>query len=244
MSRAIAFLDGITAYAIFFVTFLYAIGFVGNIVVPKSIDTGMQGDLMTALVVNVLLLSVFALQHSIMARPGFKRVWTKVVPDAVERSTYVLLSSLALVLIFALWRPMTGLVWDVTGTPLATVLQAVFWVGWLIVLTSTFMINHFDLFGMSQVYAKLRNRTFTPSGFRKLFLYRLIRHPIMTGFLIAFWATPTMSTGHLLFAAVTSTYILIAVLGLEEKDLIAEIGDDYVTYRKEVGAFFPKIGGR
>lgn len=242
MGRAIAFLYGIIAYLIFFVTFLYAIGFVGNVFVPKGIDTGSEGPLVISIIVNLILLSVFALQHTIMARPGFKAAWTKIIPKSVERTTYVLLSSLALVLIYAYWMPMHGNIWDVSGTALGTVLEIVFWAGWGIVLTSTFMIDHFDLFGLRQVYFNLKGQEATPGGFRKLIFYKLVRHPIMTGFIIAFWATPTMTAGHLLFAAVTTAYIYIAVKHFEEKDLVAEIGDEYVSYQKEVGSFIPGIG--
>lgn len=242
MGRTLAFLYGIIAYLVFLGAFLYAIGFVGNIVVPKGIDTGTEGPLVMSVIINLVLLSVFALQHSIMARPAFKRMWTKIVPNSVERTTYVLLSSLALVLIFAYWQPLTGVVWDVSGTSFGSVLQVIFWAGWLIVLTSTFMIDHFDLFGLRQVYLNLKQREITHAGFRKLVFYRLVRHPIMTGFLIAFWAAPTMTVGHLLFTIVTTTYIYIAVKHFEEKDLIAEIGEPYLQYQTEVGPFFPGIG--
>lgn len=242
MGRTFAFLYGILAYLIFFVTFLYSIGFVGNFYVSKTIDSGQQGAVVASIIINIILLSIFALQHTIMARPAFKKVWTKIIPKSVERTTYVLLSSLALVLLYAFWQPLLGTVWDVSGTAAGTVLQIIFWAGWGIVLTSTFMIDHFDLFGLRQVYLNLKKREITPSGFRKLIFYRLVRHPIMTGFIIAFWATPTMSTGHLLFAVVTTAYIYIAVKHFEEKDLVAEIGEEYVTYQKEVGTFFPGIG--
>ncbi len=242
MGRSIVFLYGILSYFVFFAAFLYSIGFVGNLLVPKSIDSGTAGALVTALIVNLLLLSVFALQHTIMARPGFKKIWTQVIPESMERSTYVLLASLALVLIFAYWQPMPGTIWDVSGTTLGLVLEIIFWIGWGIVLTSTFMIDHFDLFGLRQVYANLRKRDAAGGGFQTRMFYRLVRHPIMTGFLIAFWATPTMTMGHLLFAAVTSTYIYIAVLYFEEKDLVATLGEKYTNYQKEVGTFFPGIG--
>ena len=211
MGRTIAFLYGIVAYVIFLASFLYAIGFVGNILVPKGIDDGVESPIVASLIINLLLLSVFAVQHSVMARPGFKQVWTRIIPKSVERTTYVLLSSLALVLIFAFWRPIPGIVWDQSGTALGQLLLVAHWVGWLIVLTSTFMIDHFDLFGLKQVYSNLTRTNFRPSGFRKVLFYRLVRHPIMSGFLIAFWAAPTMTVGHLLFAVVTTAYIYIAV---------------------------------
>ncbi len=242
MGRTLALLYGIAAYFVFFGAFLYSIGFVGNIIVPKSIDTGAGGGLMIALVINLLLLSVFAVQHTIMARPGFKRAWTKIIPEPIERSTFVLLASLALLLIFAYWQPMLAIVWDVSGTALGTLLQVIFWAGWFVVLTSTFMIDHFDLFGLKQVYQNFRQTEATKSGFRKLVFYKLVRHPIMSGFMISFWATATMTTGHLLFAAVTTVYMYIAVKYFEEKDLVAEIGEQYVSYQREVGAFIPGIG--
>jgi methanethiol S-methyltransferase len=241
MGRRFAFTYGVVSYVVFLITFLYAIGFVGNIFVPKSIDSGVQGALGLALVINLVLLSIFALQHSIMARPAFKRIWTKIIPKAVERSTYVLMSSGALILIFLFWQPMTAMVWDLSDTLPGMALTALFWAGWLIVLVSTFMIDHFDLVGLKQVHANLKNRAATAPGFRKRAFYRLVRHPIMTGFLIAFWATPTMTIGHLLFALVTTSYIIIAVLYFEEKDLVTEIGDEYLAYRREVPAFIPGI---
>ena len=198
---------------------------------------------------NLALLSVFALQHSIMARPAFKRVWTKIEPKSVERTTYVLLSSLALVLICVYWQPMQGIVWDVSGSGLGLALQVLFWVGWLIVLTSTFMIDHFDLFGLRQVFLNLKQREVNHTGFRKVVFYRMVRHPIMTGFIIAFWSTPAMTTGHLLFKLVNTAYIYIAVKYFsiavkyfEEKDLVAAIGAPYVTYQEDLGMFFPGIG--
>lgn len=244
MSRLIAFAYGLIAYAIFLLTFLYAIGFVGNIIVPKSIDSGPQGPLSAAIVINLLLLSLFALQHSIMARPAFKRVWTKLIPKAVERSTYVLTSCGALIMIFGFWHPMTGVIWDAHETMAAPLLISLFWLGWGIVLASTFMIDHLDLVGLKQVHANLKKRVPQPNAFRKFGFYQLVRHPIMTGFLIAFWATPLMTTGHLLFAVVTTGYIIIAVLRLEEKDLIAEIGAPYVDYQREIPAFVPRLKGR
>lgn len=242
MGRILAFTYGIIAYLIFLAAFLYSIGFVGNLIVEKGIDSGGESSMILSILVNMLLLSVFALQHSIMARPAFKAIWTQVIPKSIERTSYVLLSSLALILIFAFWKPMLGVVWDLRDTFVGSLLQIVFWTGWGIVLLSTFMIDHFDLFGLRQVYLHLKNRTVVHAGFRKLIFYRWVRHPIMTGFIIAFWATPVMTTGHLLFAAVTTIYIFIAVKHFEEKDLVAEIGEEYVDYQKEVGAFFPGIG--
>ncbi|TNE57916.1 MAG: isoprenylcysteine carboxylmethyltransferase family protein [Alphaproteobacteria bacterium] len=242
MGRLLVLCYGLVAYSIFFLTFLYAIGFVGNVFVPKSIDSGTAGPLAMSIIINLLVLSVFAIQHTIMARPGFKAWFTKIIPEAMERSTYVLLSSLALILIYWGWQPMLGVVWNVEGTLAGTLLTVLFWFGWLIVLTSTFLINHFDLFGLSQVYANFKKQDFEPTGFRKILFYKLVRHPIMTGFIIAFWAAPMMSTGHLLFSVVTTAYIYIGVKFFEEKDLRAELGEVYHEYAKEVGAFIPGLG--
>lgn len=242
MRKLFAFGYGLFAYAVFFGAFLYAIGFVGNLVVPKSIDGAAQVGSLVAVLINAGLLTLFALQHSIMARPWFKRWWTRIVPVALERSTYVLFASCVLLLLFALWQPLPTLVWEVTNPLGTTVLWALFALGWLIVLLSTFMIGHFDLFGLKQVWVNLKGRTQQADHFRMPALYRVIRHPIMLGFLIAFWSIPVMSVGHLLFALATTGYILIAVQ-LEERDLIASHGESYRRYKREVPAFFP-IPGR
>lgn len=242
MGRAIGFVFGIAVYAFFFAVFLYSIGFVGNLLVPKTIDSGVAGPLAMAVIVNLVLLSVFAVQHSVMARPAFKAAWTRLVPAYLERTLYVLLSSIALALIYAFWQPMPGVIWSVPEGAATYLVQGVFWLGWLIVLISTFLISHFDLFGLSQIYANLRQRPFKGAPFRKHLFYRLVRHPMMTGFMIAFWAAPVMTLGHLLFAIVTTAYMVVAVYRFEEKDLIAEIGDEYLDYREEAGAFFPKLG--
>jgi protein-S-isoprenylcysteine O-methyltransferase Ste14 len=238
MAKAIALIYGIAAYFLFLVVFLYAIGFVGNWLVPKSIDSGVEGDIIPSLLINAVLLGIFAVQHSVMARPGFKRWWMQIVPQPIERSTYVLLSSLALVLLFWGWQPLQGVIWDVKNSSGALVLWALFWLGWLIVLTSTFMINHFDLFGLRQVYLNFRSEKYSHVGFKVLGLYKLVRHPIMLGFVVAFWATPQMTVGHLVFSVATTLYILIA-LQLEERDLITYLGDAYKQYKKQVPMLLP-----
>jgi len=241
MSRMLAFLYGIVCYLFFFVTFLYAIGFVTGLVVPKTIDTGTMGNATGAFIVDLLLLSVFALQHSIMARAGFKRVWTKIVPPAIERSTYVLFATLALALLCWQWRPLPMIVWQVTNPAAAMILVALSLVGFGLVLTSTFLINHFELFGLSQVMSNLIGRTMPAPRFRMPLFYRLVRHPIYLGFLIAFWSAPVMSVGHLLFAAMTSAYIVVGIL-FEERDLIAVFGDEYRRYRARVPMLLPWRG--
>jgi protein-S-isoprenylcysteine O-methyltransferase Ste14 len=232
----------IVSYAVFLVSFLWAVGFIGNYLVPKSIDVGGATDVSEAIVVDLLLLGLFALQHSIMARPAFKRWWTKVIPVACERSTYVLLSSLIQLLLFWQWRPIPTPIWQVEGIA-GWVLIGLSWLGWVIVLASTFMIDHFDLSGLRQAFFAFRGAELPGQSFRTPLLYKIVRHPLMLGFLLAFWATPEMSAGHLLFAIMTTAYILVG-LQLEERDLIAAFGETYQQYRRRVPMLLPRIFGR
>jgi protein-S-isoprenylcysteine O-methyltransferase Ste14 len=236
--RLSAFLYGLVAYLVFFVSFLYAIGFVSGSVVPKTIDSGEAAPAAGAVVVNILLMSVFAVQHSVMARRQFKQWWTQYVPKSVERSTYVLFASLALILLFWYWRPIPTVVWQIDNPQIAIAVSCLSMVGWLIVLTSTFLINHFELFGLHQVASNLSGRPMPAPRFRTPLFYKFVRHPIYLGFMIAFWAAPTMTIGHLLFAGVTTAYILVGIL-LEERDLVDLFGDDYRRYKERVSMLVP-----
>jgi methanethiol S-methyltransferase len=236
--RVIAFLYGVAAYVVFFVSFLYAVGFASGFVVPKTIDTGTAVPILEALVVNVFLLLLFAVQHSVMARPQFKQWWTRYVPKSVERSTYVLCASLVLLLLFWQWRPMPAVVWQVADPHVAMAVTLLSFVGWLIVLTSTFLINHFELFGLHQVANNLSGRPMPAPRFVAPLFYGFVRHPIYLGFIIAFWAAPTMTIGHLLFAAVTTAYI-VGAIQLEERELITMFGDEYRRYRGRVSMLVP-----
>ncbi len=242
MKRIVAFAYGVACYGVFFATFLYAIGFLGNFAVPKSMDSGPEGSFLSALGMDGALLALFAIQHSVMARPWFKRAWTRIVPEPVERSTYVLFSSLALLLMFRLWQPMGGVVWHVEGVA-ATVILGVYAAGMLIVLLSTFLINHFDLFGLRQVYLYLVGVRYTHLAFRTPVFYRYVRHPLYVGWLLAFWAAPVMTAAHLFFALMTTAYILTAIR-FEEADLVSMHGEKYRRYRRQVPMLVPSLGGR
>jgi protein-S-isoprenylcysteine O-methyltransferase Ste14 len=239
MGGLFSFLYGALAYLLFLGTFAYAICFVGNLYVPKSIDSGAAGPLGEALAIDLALLGVFAVQHSVMARRGFKRWWTRIVPPVLERSTYVLAATLALALILWQWRPIPEpVVWKVDHPLAVNALWAVFWLGWAVLLVSTFLINHFELFGLSQVAAPLLGSTLPEQEFRTPLLYRYVRHPIYLGFLVAFWSAPAMSAGRLLFAAGATGYILVGIW-FEERDLVAHFGERYRSYRQQVGMLFP-----
>lgn len=243
MTKRIAiFAYGVICYAIFFATFLYAIGFVGNLLVPTTIDGEPTQPFAQALAINLGLLALFAVQHSVMARPAFKRWWTRIVPEPAERSTYVLFSSVALIVLFAFWQPLGGVVWSVQNPVGQAVLYTLFGLGWAIVLVSTFLINHFDLFGLRQVWLQLVGRPYTPLEFGTPFFYRYVRHPLYVGWFFAFWATPHMTVTHLVFALMTTAYIVTAIQ-LEERDLVAA-HPEYDEYRRRVPMLLPKIGRR
>lgn len=239
LSRILSFLYGIISYVIFLGSFLYAIAFVGDFWVPKTINSGPEAtSLANALLINAGLLGLFAVQHSVMARDGFKKWWTKIIPKHVERSTYVLISSLLLILLFWQWRPLPDTLWLMESGFGYYLLVALFWLGWVIVLLSTFMINHFDLFGLRQVYLHLKGEEITPIKFKEPGLYKYVRHPLMLGFIIAFWATPYMTLGHLVFAIATTGYIFVGIW-FEERDLIRYHGEKYRKYRKRVRMLIP-----
>lgn len=238
MKRYLTLGYGAAAYLLFLAAFLYLIGFVGNLVVPRSVDRGLAASVGEAVLVNTALVAVFGVQHSVMARPAFKRWWARFVPPSIERSTYVLLSSVVLALLYWQWRTMPTVIWEVRPPVARAVLWALFWLGWAIALLSTFLINHFDLFGLRQVYLAARQKPYTSIEFRVRLLYRVVRHPLMLGMAIAFWAAPVMTAGHLLFSIGMTLYILIATQ-LEERDLVASLGHQYRDYRREVSMLLP-----
>lgn len=242
MGAFLSFLYGVASYAACLATLVYLIGFSGNLLVPKSVDFGPGAPLAEAVAVNMLLLGLFAVQHSVMARRGFKQWWTRLVPRAVERSTYVMATCIVLALLFWLWVPIAGpVVWRFDSTIGAALLWALFGLGWVILLVSTFLINHFELFGLHQVYARITGRAMPEASFKTPLLYRVVRHPIYVGLLLGFWAAPVMTAGHALFAAGASVYILVGIW-FEERDLVAQFGERYLKYRAEVGMLIPRRG--
>ena len=230
----------LVAYAMFFGTILYAIGWVGNWLVPRSIDTGPTGSVAAALVVNSALLMLFVVQHTVMARPAFKRWWVRYVPAPIERSTFVIAASVCLMLTFWLWRPLPGVVWEVTNPVAWWVWTALSLAGWATVFASSFMVSHWDLFGLRQAWLRWRGEKYRPVGFRLVGLYKVVRHPLMVGFLIAFWSAPVMTVGHLFFAVMTTGYIFFGTW-MEERDLVAVHGEDYLAYRRKVGGVVPRM---
>ena len=241
--RIVIFIYGMVSYALGTASLLYLIGFLGNIVVPKSIDSPPEGAAAPAVLIDLILIALFAFQHSLMARPAFKERWTCIVPKPAERSTYVLATALMLALLFWQWRPIPGVVWNVEHPVGKGLLQGLFWLGWLILFASTFMINHFDLFGLRQVYLRLKGTPYRPVPFVQVALYRFVRHPIMLGLLMGFWATPSMSLGHLLFAAATTAYVFLGIR-LEEHDTRQALGDDYEHYRRKTSMIVPLPRGK
>jgi protein-S-isoprenylcysteine O-methyltransferase Ste14 len=239
MSAMLSVTYALAAYVFFLGTFLYTVGFLGNFAVPKTIDAGgPDTPAAAAVAIDIVLLGIFAVQHSVMARAGFKRWWTRIVPPAVERSTYVLFASAALALMLWQWRPLPAIVWEVRDAAVVTALQVVFWLGWGVLLVSTFLINHFELFGLRQVYAFATDSPIPAPTFRTPLFYRYVRHPIYLGFALAFWAAPVMTVGHLLFAAMSTGYILVGIW-FEERDLVRVFGDRYRHYRRQVGMLLP-----
>jgi len=241
MKRYAVFAYALFSYAVFFATFLYTVGFIGNLIVPKSIDSVPQVPFGVALLVNLVLIAIFAVQHSVMARPAFKRWWTRIVPPAAERSTYVLFSSLALVLLFVLWQPMGGVIWSIQNDTATAVAYGAYAFGWLLVLFSSYAINHFDLFGLRQAWLHARRREYTTLTFVQPFIYRLVRHPLYVGWFFVMWATPTMTVAHLVFAVACSAYMLIGI-ALEERDL-EDAHPEYADYKRRVPMLIPSFKG-
>ncbi|MBV8907499.1 MAG: isoprenylcysteine carboxylmethyltransferase family protein [Sphingomonas sp.] len=241
MSRSLTMLFAIICYAIFFATFLYLIVFVGDLsFAGRTVDVGPEAPPMTAAIIDVALIALFGVQHSVMARPGFKAKWTQIVPPPAERSVYVLAASVALMILFYGWRPIDAIIWNVTNPVLSGALWVVFWIGWATVLVSTFLINHFELFGLQQAWFNMRGREAERPELRQPLFYRWVAHPLYAGFFMAFWAAPEMTAGHLLLAAGVSVYMLIAIR-YEERDLTTLFGDDYRRYRASVGGLIPRI---
>jgi protein-S-isoprenylcysteine O-methyltransferase Ste14 len=239
MGALISLVYGTAVYVFFLCTFVYAIGFVGGVFVPKTVDSGTPAPLIEALAVNFLVLGIFAFQHSLMARRSFKRWWTQIVPPAVERSTYVLAATLALALLLWQWRPITEpVIWRIEDPAAVNAIWVIFWLGWGVLLLATFLINHFELFGLRQVFSRLLGRDIPEAEFRTPLLYRYVRHPIYLGFVLAFWATPVMTAGHLMFATGGTGYILVGIW-FEERDLVAQFGERYHRYREQVGMLIP-----
>ncbi len=241
MSRTLILAYGILSYLVFFGVFLYSIAFIGNFYIPNSMDAAPSMAFWPALAINLVLLAGFAVQHSVMARPAFKKAWTKIIPEAAERSTYVLFSNLAMIAFFLFWQPMGGTVWTVEAEPYRAIIFGVYFLGWGVLFYATWLINHFDLFGLRQVWYHFRGETPPEMKFRVPGMHKWVRHPIYVGWLIIFWATPTMTVAHLVFALMTTAYILIAIR-FEEADLVDEFGDDYRAYQKDVGMLLPKVG--
>ena len=238
MGKIISFLYGVISHVLFLLVFMYMVAFLGNFIVPKSIDSGAVGAFGLALIVNILLLALFTIPHTIMARPGFKQWWTTIVPNHIERSTYVMISNLLMILLMWQWQPMVGVVWSVENPVGALILWSLFGIGWVSIVISSFMINHFDLFGTRQVYLHLLNREYSPLEFKTRGFYNYVRHPLMVGWIVAFWSTPDMTVGHLVFAIGTTVYILIAIQ-IEERDLVKFHGEAYESYRRRVSMIVP-----
>lgn len=241
MTRFLTLCYGAVSYVLFLAVFVYAILWVGDLGVPRSVDHAVQAPWGQAVAIDVVLLTLFAVQHSVMARPAFKRWWTRFVPQSIERSTYVLAASAVLALVLWQWRELPTVVWEVSSPPARWAIYIVFWLGWAVVLASTFMINHFELFGLKQVFAAWRGHGQAETGFRTTLFYRVVRHPLNLGFIVAFWAAPTMTVGHLLFASVTTAWIFLA-MHLEERDLMAKLGPRYAAYRETVPMIVPRPG--
>jgi protein-S-isoprenylcysteine O-methyltransferase Ste14 len=240
MKRTLALVYGISSYLLFFGVSVYGAGFIGGFLTPTRLDAPQQGSIIFALIVDLGLLAIFAIQHSVMARPRFKQWWTQIVPQPVERSTYVLFSSVALFAVFALWQPLGGAIWNLESTGGRIAVYTLFAAGWLIVLMATFLINHFDLFGLRQVWLYFRGRPYTSLRFATPGPYRWVRHPLYIGWMTVFWATPTMTAGHLAFALLLTVY-MVAAARIEERDLVAHFGSRYEEYRRKVPMFVPRI---